>query len=103
MGHRDEAIAAECCGAVGQLLVTDAAGDGSVARDAVQLVADLVKLRRCLIRPLFLYKNSFDILWHISGYVLVTSRLPTLTLEMLTALHSNPRSLAAKNILACRS
>jgi hypothetical protein len=55
MGHRDEAIAAECCGAVGRLLVSDAAGDGSVARDAVQLVADLVKLRRCVIRPLSLY------------------------------------------------
>ncbi len=46
MGHRDEAIAAECYGAVGRLLAADAAGDGSPARDAVQLVADLVKLRR---------------------------------------------------------
>ena len=46
MGHRDEAIAAECCGAVRRLLAADAAGDGSPARDAVQLVADLVKLRR---------------------------------------------------------
>lgn len=70
MGHRDEAIAAECCGAVGRLLVSDAAGDGSVARDAVQLVADLVKLRRCLIKPLSLYlttlaiSGSFlDIVW----------------------------------------
>ncbi|BDA51329.1 Nucleolar complex protein 3 homolog [Coccomyxa sp. Obi] len=51
MAHRDEAIAAECCGAVGRLLAADAAGDGSAARDAVQLVADLVKLRRCVVRP----------------------------------------------------
>lgn len=51
MGHRDEAIAAECCRAVGRLLAADAAGDGSAARDAVQLVADLVKLRRCLVVP----------------------------------------------------
>ncbi|EIE19958.1 hypothetical protein COCSUDRAFT_44354 [Coccomyxa subellipsoidea C-169] len=52
MGHRDEAIAAECCGAVGRLLAADAAGDGSPARDAVQLVADLVKLRRRVVRVL---------------------------------------------------
>lgn len=49
MGHRDEAMAAQCCSALGRLVASDAAGDGSAARDAVQLVADLVKLRRCTL------------------------------------------------------
>ena len=47
MAHRDAHIARECCGALAKLLVADAAGDGSRARDAVQLVADLVKRCKC--------------------------------------------------------
>ncbi len=46
MAHRDGQIAAECCAAIGKLLRADAAGDGSIVRDAVQLVADLVKRRK---------------------------------------------------------
>ena len=51
MVHRDEVIASEACGAVRTLLAADAAGDGSLARDTVQLVADLVKRRKCLAPP----------------------------------------------------
>ena len=51
MVHRDEIIASEACSAVRTLLATDAAGDGNLARDAVQLVADLVKRRKCVAPP----------------------------------------------------
>ena len=51
MVHRDEVIAGEACGAVRAVLAADAAGDGSLSRDAVQLVADLVKRRKCVAPP----------------------------------------------------
>ena len=51
MVHRDAVIADEACGALRALLAADAAGDGSLSRDAVQLVADLVKRRRCVAPP----------------------------------------------------
>lgn len=49
MAHRDPPIARACCGALAKLLAADAAGDGSRARDAVQLVADLVKRCKCAL------------------------------------------------------
>ena len=51
MVHRDEVIADEACGAVRAVLAADAAGDGALSRDAVQLVADLVKRRKCVAPP----------------------------------------------------
>ena len=48
MVHRDEVIAEEARGAVRAVLAADAAGDGALSRDAVQLVADLVKRRKCV-------------------------------------------------------
>lgn len=51
MAHRDALVAHECCSAVKQLLALDAAGDGAAALEAVQLVADLVKRRKCALRP----------------------------------------------------
>jgi len=51
MVHRDQVIASEACRAVRTLLATDAVGDGNLARDAVQLVADLVKRRKCVAPP----------------------------------------------------
>ena len=51
MVHRDSVIANEASGAVRTVLAADAAGDGTLARDAVQLVADLVKRRKCLAPP----------------------------------------------------
>ena len=51
MVHRDEVIAGEASEAVRTVLAADAAGDGTLARDAVQLVADLVKRRKCLAPP----------------------------------------------------
>ena len=51
MVHRDEVIASEACQAVRTLLAADAVGDGTLARDAVQLVADLIKRRKCLAPP----------------------------------------------------
>ena len=51
MVHRDEVIADEARGAVRAVLAADAAGDGALSRDAVQLVADLVKRRKCVAPP----------------------------------------------------
>lgn len=50
MAHRDAQVAGECCGAVARLLALDAEGDGSLMREAVQLVADLVRRRKCDVR-----------------------------------------------------
>lgn len=51
MVHRDTVIASEACSALHALLAADAAGDGDLSRDAVQLVADLVKRRKCVAPP----------------------------------------------------
>jgi hypothetical protein len=51
MVHRDSVITSEACDAVRAVLAADAAGDGALARDAVQLVADLVHRRKCVAPP----------------------------------------------------
>lgn len=45
MAHHDAGIAAECQQALRMLLLTDASG--GMMREAVQLVADLVRVRKC--------------------------------------------------------
>ena len=49
MAHHDQDIASECQQAVRMLLLTDASG--SMTREAVQLVADLVRVRKCHVPP----------------------------------------------------
>lgn len=49
MTHHEAGIASECQAAVRQLLISDA--DGKMAREAVQLVADLVRVRSCQCLP----------------------------------------------------
>ena len=49
MAHHDADVARECQNAVRLLLTTDA--QGSVSREAVQLVADLVRVRKCHCPP----------------------------------------------------
>jgi hypothetical protein len=51
MAHRDEQIAAQCCSAVRALLSGEDKSGGATAREAVQLVADLVKRRKCQCNP----------------------------------------------------
>jgi len=51
MVHRDPQIAARACSTLRTLLAADAVGDGSLAREAVQLVADLIKRRKCNADP----------------------------------------------------
>jgi hypothetical protein len=51
MAHRDEQIAAQCCSAVRALLSGEDKSGGATAREAVQLVADLVKRRKCQCSP----------------------------------------------------
>ena len=45
MAHHDPATAQECQGALRRLLISDATG--LMTREAAQLVADLVKVRKC--------------------------------------------------------
>ena len=49
MAHHDTSIAEECQTAVRLLLISDA--EGKMAREAVQLVADLVRVRKCQCSP----------------------------------------------------
>lgn len=47
--HHDPAIAEECRTAVRRLLISDATGQ--ITKEAAQLVADLVKVRKCVCDP----------------------------------------------------
>ena len=49
MTHQDPTISSECQKAVRQLLISDA--EGKMAREAVQLAADLVRVRKCVCDP----------------------------------------------------
>ena len=49
MAHRDMEILGLCCAAVKTVLELDA--EGSASREAVQLIADLVKRRKCVCPP----------------------------------------------------
>ncbi|KAK9813219.1 hypothetical protein WJX72_010918 [[Myrmecia] bisecta] len=47
--HRDVSTRSMCCGAISELLRADR--EGAIALEAVQLVADLVKRRKCICPP----------------------------------------------------
>ena len=49
MAHRDPEISDLCCSAIKAVLELDA--EGTASREAVQLIADLVKRRKCVCPP----------------------------------------------------
>lgn len=49
LAHRDDQIRDECCATIKHLLLSDVSGKTSL--EALQLVADLVRKRKCVVSP----------------------------------------------------